>query len=310
MDANQLELRAAAIRQFNRFYTGKIGLLSHRYLKTRFPVTQARILFELAHNDQITAKRIVQALDIDAGYLSRIINKFENEGLVEKRTSDSDSRQRLLKLTRKGQEAFSDLNQRSQQDIKDLIDGLSEEEQTDIIRSMKTIESILQTDSDLQSMFVLREQRAGDIGWMIYRHGTIYWEEYAWDESFEALVADILVQFTKNHDPKRERIWIAEKDGQRVGCIMVVDGGDNVAKLRLLLVEPMARGKGLGMRLLNETIRFAKHSGYRRARFWTNSCLTDARRLYVRAGFHIVKETPHKSFGHDLVGEDWEMELK
>ena len=193
--------------------------------------------------------------------------------------------------------------------MKDLIDDLSEEEQDRLVNSLQTVERILNTDTDGWSTLLLRDHRPGDIGWMTYRHGAIYYKEYGWDETFEALVGDILVQFIKKHDPRRERIWIAEQDGRRVGSIMIVDAGNDAAKLRLLLVEPSARGRGVGRRLIDECIDYARRKGYKKIKLWTNNNLTAARHLYAQAGFRIVKETPHRSFGHDLVGEDWELKL-
>ena len=309
MNAANIEQKVQRMRAFNRFYTEKMGLLTNHFLDTRFTLTQARILFELAYHQETTATRLIQELHIDPGHLSRILGTFEKDGLIRRSKSESDSRQRIVKLTSAGKKEFNILNERSSNEIKQLLEDLSIENRDRLIGATDTIEEILNPTTESSSAFFLRTENPGDIGWMIYRHGILYWDEYKWDESFEALVADILVEYTKNHNPEKERIWIAEQNGERVGCIMLVDAGDGIAKLRLLLVDPSARGQGLGNRLIQDCIDFARHKGYHKITLWTNSVLVEARHLYRKAGFKIVEETPHHSFGHNLVAEVWELKL-
>ncbi|MCG8604638.1 helix-turn-helix domain-containing GNAT family N-acetyltransferase [bacterium] len=299
----------AAVRNFNRFYTKRLGLLEKGFLKTRFPLIQARILFELAQQEQSTATKLKQELGVDAGYLSRILTTFEKDGLVRRSTSQTDSRLRLLRLTAKGRKAFSTLDARSQSDVEKLLNGLTSEEHRRLLGAMAAIEELLHVSEKPVTAFLLRPHEPGDIGWITYRHGVLYAEEYGFDETFEALVAEILAKFIQNHEPKRERIWIAEWDGERVGSIMLVDAGKGVAQLRLLLVEPKVRGKGLGARLIDECIKLSKRQGYRKIKLWTQSNLLEARHLYTKAGFEIVEEKSHHSFGHDLIAEIWERNL-
>jgi len=309
MAENRLRDGVALFRRFNRFYTRQIGLLAQGLLKTRFPLTQARILYELAQQEQSTAGNIVSELNIDPGYLSRILSNFEKEGLLCKVRSKSDSRQRILKLTNKGKKSFAMLNERSIKEAEALLLSLPEEDRHRLLHAMQTIENILGTEPKPLTSYLLRSHEPGDIGWIIHRHGVVYSEEYGFDETFEVLVAEILVQFIRKHNPKREHIWIAEQDGERIGSVMVVDAGDQVAQLRLLLVEPKARGKGIGKRLINECINFSRRNRYRKIKLWTQSSLLEARHLYSKAGFELVEESPHKSFGHDLIAEFWELPL-
>ncbi|UCE52991.1 MAG: MarR family transcriptional regulator [Desulfobacterales bacterium] len=309
MTENKLHEGVTVFRRFNRFYTKQIGLLAQGLLKTRFPLTQARILYELAQYEQSTASDLINELSIDPGYLSRILSSFEKEGLLRKVRSKSDSRQRILKLTTQGKKSFAVLNERSGKEAEALLLSLSEEDRHRLLNAMQTIEDILGTESETMTSYLLRPHEPGDIGWIIHRHGVVYSEEYGFDETFEALVAEILVQFIRKHDPKRERIWIAEQDGQRIGSVMIVEAGDQVAQLRLLFVEPKARGKGIGKRLINECINFSKRNRYRKIKLWTQSNLLEARHLYSKAGFELVKESAHKSFGHDLIAEIWELSL-
>jgi DNA-binding MarR family transcriptional regulator/GNAT superfamily N-acetyltransferase len=307
----QLIEKIETVRRFNRLYTKRIGLLNHGLLKSQWPLTQVRILFELAHHEQPTAKDLIRELDIEAGYLSRILSTFEKDGLVQRVPSEADNRQRLLKLTAKGKKAFSVLNGRASQEVETLLQSLSLEEQNRLLSAMQTLESILGSrPSATQTPYLLRSHVPGDIGWIIHRHGVLYSQEYSFDETFEALVADILARFIQHHDPKREHLWIAEQDGERMGSIMVVDAGENVAQLRLLLVEAKARGKGMGKRLINECIGFAKRNGYKKLKLWTQSILAEARHLYAKAGFNIVEHKPNKSFGQDLISEVWELPLQ
>lgn len=310
MTEDELQESIAAVRGFNRFYTGRIGVLRHGLLKTRFSLTQARVLFELAQHEQTTASDLINELDIDSGFLSRILSRFEKEGLLRKAPSESDGRQRLLTLTAEGRAVFSVLDSRSREEIGAMLLDLQEEDQHRLLRAMHMIEAVLGAHPAPATPYLLRPHRSGDIGWMTHRHGVLYAEEYGFDETFEALVADILAQFIRNHDPKRERLWIAERDREPIGSVMIVDAGDAVAQLRLLLVEPSARGMGVGGRLVDTCIDFSKRSGYRKLTLWTQSNLLEARRLYTKAGFELVDEQPHTSFGHDLIAETWELPLR
>jgi DNA-binding MarR family transcriptional regulator/N-acetylglutamate synthase-like GNAT family acetyltransferase len=306
----QLRDKVEALRRFNRFYTNRIGLLKQGLLKTRFPLTQARILFELAQHEHFTASELTSELDIDPGYLSRILSIFEKDGLLKKSPSKSDNRHRLLKLTAKGRKAFSVLNERSKRDNEALLQSLSQEDQLRLLHAMHTLESLLGTRLKPAEPYLLRPHRSGDIGWIIHRHGVLYAEAYGFDETFEALVADILARFIQHHNPKRERLWIAEQDGERIGSVMIVDAGEDVAQLRILLVEPKARGRGIGKRLIDECIDFSRRAGYKKIKLWTQSLLVEARHLYEKAGFALVEEKPHRSFGHDLVAQIWELPLR
>jgi len=309
MTENTLHEDTALFRRFNRFYTKQIGLLSQGLLKTRFPLIQARVLYELAQQDQTTASALVDGLNIDPGYLSRILGIFEKEGLLRKLRSTSDSRQRILKLTNQGKRSFAELDERSRRDAEEMLRDLAGEDRHRLLHAMQTIETILDTKPKPPTPYLLRPHRPGDIGWIIHRHGVIYAEEYEFDETFEALVAEILVQFIRKQDPKRECLWIAEQDGKRIGSIMLVDAGDQVAQLRLLLVEPKARGQRVGTRLIDECINFSKRNRYRKIKLWTQSNLLQARHLYAKAGFKIVSESAHQSFGQDLIAEFWELPL-
>ena len=309
MTEDQFSKNVEKMRRFNRFYTKQIGLLSQGLLKTRFPLTQARIIFELAQHEQSTAKNIIHELDIDAAYLSRILSIFEREGLIRKVQSKSDNRQWFLKLTAKGRKSFSILNNRSNQEVKTLLKSLSIEDRHRLLSAMHTIKNILDPRPRSTTFFLLRSHRPGDIGWITHRHGVLYAEEYGFDETFEALVAEILARFMQHHDPKRERIWIAEQDGESIGSVVIADAGNRVAQLRLLLVEPRARGKGLGKRLIDECVSFSKRAGYKKIKLWTQSILLEARHLYEKSGFILVEEKPHTSFGQELVAEIWELPL-
>ena len=310
MAENQLIKSVADVRRFNRFYTKRIGLLEQGLLKTKFPLTQARIIFELAQHEQSTASELINELDLDPGYLSRILRTFEKDGLIRKTRSKSDNRHRLLKLTAKGKKSFSVLNNRSKQEIEELLKGLSEEDRHRLLNALQTIKNILGAKPESNRLYLLRSHRPGDIGWITHRHGAVYAEEYSFDETFEALVAEILARFIKDHDPKRERIWIAEQDGEQVGSVMIVDAGDQIAQLHLLFVDPKARGKGIGKRLIDECIHFAKRNNYQKIKLWTQSILLEARHLYSKAGFSITEEEPHTSFGQDLIAEIWELSLR
>jgi DNA-binding MarR family transcriptional regulator/GNAT superfamily N-acetyltransferase len=285
MAENNLQEDVALFRRFNRFYTQQIGLLTRGLLKTRFPLIQARVLYELAQQDQTTASTLVAKLNIDPGYLSRILSIFEKEGLLRKNRSPSDSRQRILKLTTQGKNSFAELDERSRRVAEKMLLGLVEEDRHRLLHAMQTIETLLDTELKPPTPYLLRSHRPGDIGWIIHRHGVVYAEEYDFDETFEALVAEILVQFIRKHDPKRECLWIAEQEGKRIGSVMIVDAGDQVAQLRLLLVEPKARGQSVGTRLIDECINFSKRNRYRKIKLWTQSNLLEARHLYTIVNF-------------------------
>jgi len=306
---HQLHEDTDRFRKFNRFYTKQIGLLSQGLLKTRFPLIQARILYELAQQEQTTASALVNKLNIDPGYLSRILSTFQKEGLLRKHRSPSDSRQRILTLTKKGQRSFTELDERSRKEAEKLLQDLTAEDRHRLLHAMQTIERILDTGQKRPASFLLRPHQPGDIGWIIHRHGAIYADEYDFDETFEALVAEILVKFIRDHHPKREGLWIAEQEGERIGSVMIVDAGDQTAQLRLLIVEPKARGQQVGKRLIDESIIFSKRNRYRKIKLWTQSNLLEARHLYMKAGFKMVLESPHQSFGQNLTAEIWELSL-
>ena len=298
-----------AVRSFNRFYTRQIGLLRKGYLDSPFSLAEVRILYELAHRDQSTATELSKELGMDAGYLSRTLLSFRKRGLIERRASAKDARQSHLSLTKKGRRAFAPLDKKSQTEIAAMLAQLSAAEQKRLIGAMRTVEQLLGGLSDRNTAYVLRAHRPGDMGWVIHRHGALYAQEYGWDERFEALVAEIAAKFIQNFDSRCERCWIAEKDGAIVGSVFLVRKSDRVAKLRLLLVEPDARGLGIGNRLVAECIRFAREKGYRKITLWTQSVLHAARHIYQKAGFKLVHEEAHHSFGYDLVAQTWDKTL-
>ncbi len=302
--------RAAAMRRFNRFYTRQIGLLDEGLLNSTFSLTQVRTLYELARNGETTAVELCKTMGLDAGYLSRILASFQKAGLIEKEESVRDARRTLLRLTKKGRKAFEPLNARSNEQVSRMLGKLPPAKQTELIRAMGTIESALSAEGERSVSYLLRQHRPGDMGWVVWRHALLYSQEYGYDERFEALVAGIVAEFIEKLDPVRERCWIAEKDGENVGSIFLVKKSPVVAKLRLLLVEPSVRGMGIGKRLVEECVRFAKAAGYRKIMLWTQSELTAARRLYQRAGFELVGEKKHQSWSrNDLVAETWELKL-
>ena len=309
MTESNLQEDVALFRRFNRFYTKQIGLLTQGLLKTRFPLIQARVLYELAQQDQTTASALVAKLNIDPGYLSRILSTFEKKGLIRKNRSTSDSRQRILKLTPQGKKTFAGLDERSGKVAEKMLLALVEEDRHRLLHAMQTIETLLDTELKPPAPYLLRPHRPGDIGWIIHRHGVVYAEEYAFDETFEALVAEILVQFIRRQDPKRECLWIAEQAGERIGSVMIVDAGDQIAQLRLLLIEPKARGQSVGTRLIDECINFSRRNRYRKIKLWTQSNLLEARHLYAKAGFERVSVSSHKRFGQDLIAEFWEIAI-
>ena len=302
--------RIAAIRRFNRFYTKQIGLLQEGLLKSSFSLTESRVLYELANRPQPTATELGRELGLDAGYLSRILRKFEQQGLIERQPNLQDARQSLVQLTPAGRESFAPLDEGSRGEVGDLLARLPVGEQRRLIAAMDTVTALLSDrPKDQPVSYMLRPHRPGDMGWIIHRQAVLYAEEYGWDEEFEALVAEITAKFIQNFNAKRERCWIAERDGEVVGSIFLVQESDAVAKLRLLYVEPKARGLGIGRRLIRECLDFARQCRYRRVTLWTNDILDAARHLYEEAGFRLVAEERHHSFGHDLVGQNWELVL-
>jgi DNA-binding MarR family transcriptional regulator/GNAT superfamily N-acetyltransferase len=300
--------RVEAVRRFTRFYTRQIGVLHEGLLNSPFSLAEARVLYELAHRDMPTAAELGTELGLDAGYLSRILRGFVKDGLLAKTPSEQDGRQRFLALTAKGRKAFAPLDRRSRDEVGAMLADLAPAEQARLIEAMRTVETLLGRET-APPAYVLRPHRPGDIGWVIHRHAALYAQEYGWDESFEALVAEIGAKFIRDFDIRRERCWIAERDGDIVGSVFLVKQSDTVAKLRLLIVEPAARGLGIGHRLVDECIRFARQAGYRQLTLWTNDILVAARRIYEAAGFRLVLEEKHRSFGHDLVGQNWELDL-
>jgi DNA-binding MarR family transcriptional regulator/GNAT superfamily N-acetyltransferase len=295
------------MRRFNRFYTRQIGLLEEGLLNSPFSLTQVRTLYELAHCAQTSAVALCNVLGLDAGYMSRVLASFEKAGLVEKKQSPDDARHSLLRLTKKGHQAFEPLNARSDEQISQILGKLQPAKQSQLLQAMGTIESVFSPPDKRPAAYLLRQPRPGDLGWVVQRHGELYWQEYGYDERFEALVAKIVAQFVERLDPVRERCWIAEKDGENVGAVFLVKKSQSVAKLRLLLVEPSARGLGIGRRLVEECVRFARHAGFKKIMLWTQSELTAARRIYQSAGFELVAEEKHQSWSRtDLVAETWE----
>ncbi len=309
MSASEPQQRIEAVRRFNRFYTRRIGVLREGLLGSPFSLVEARIIYELAQHGQTTATQLCRELGLDGGYLSRILRRFEKAGLIDKRRSETDGRQSLLRLTEPGQAAFAALDSRSRHEIGALIGELSREDQYRLVGAMNTVEVLFDAKPEPRTPYLLRPHQPGDMGWIVHRHALLYAEEYGWDESFEALVARIVTEFLDRFDAKAERCWIAEQDGEIVGCVFLVKKSKRVAKLRLLLVEPKARGLGIGARLVDECLRFARRVGYRKITLWTNSVLTAARPIYERAGFRLIDEAPHHSFGHDLIGQTWELDL-
>jgi DNA-binding MarR family transcriptional regulator/N-acetylglutamate synthase-like GNAT family acetyltransferase len=299
-----------AVRRFNRFYTRRIGVLKPGLLNSPYSLAEGRVLYELAHREKSTASELCEELELDPGYVSRILRGFGKRSLIARTPSKSDGRQSLLSLTEEGRKAFETLNARSQGEIRTMLDDLSDAQQRQIIEAIEIIERLLGAQPAPNKVpYLLRAHQPGDMGWIVHRQGILYAQEYGWDERFEALAADIVAKFIHHFDPKRERCWIAEKDGEIVGSVFLVKQSKTVAKLRLLLVEPKARGLGIGGRLVNECIRFARQTGYRKITLWTNSVLHAARHIYQQAGFHLVQEEPHHSFGHDLVSQTWELTL-
>ncbi len=299
-----------SVRAFNRFYTKHLGLLRESYLASGFSLTQARVLYELGSRSGSRSTELADVLNLDPGYLSRVLKRFQQKRLISRAPAKEDGRISNVSLTAHGRSEFEKLNSRSQAEVGDVLAGVDRLEQEQLVAAMKTIESILGRTPLPTPDIVLRSHRPGDIGWVIARHGELYAQEYEWDSTFEGLVAEIAGKFLTHFDRQREKCWIAERNGDRLGCVFLVKQSKSVAKLRLLLVEPSARGLGIGGALVAECITFARESGYRKLTLWTNDILTAARNIYEKAGFRLVKEEKHHSFGHDLVGQFWELELR
>lgn len=306
--ASAFEDRIAALRRFTRHYTRVIGVLQEGLLQSPFSLTEARVLYELAQHPDSTASALGRALDLDAGYLSRILARFTQDGLLERRNATSDRRQTALRLAPAGEAAFAPLDARSRAEVGARLATLPEHAQADLVTAMARIETLL--NDAPPAPWRLRAHRPGDIGWVIARHGALYAEEYAFDPRFEALVAQVAGAFLAQHDPARERCWIAERDGVNLGSVFLVRKTDDVAKLRLLIVEPTARGLGIGKQLVAACIGFARDAGYRRITLWTNDVLLAARGIYQAAGFRLTASQPHDDFGPAIVGEDWELALR
>jgi DNA-binding MarR family transcriptional regulator/GNAT superfamily N-acetyltransferase len=298
----------ATVRDFNRFYTNVIGVLRGGLLDTPYSLTEARVIFELAQRDAVDAADLRRELDIDAGYLSRILSRFAADGLISRERSGTDARRQVIALTPAGRQAYAVLDERSGAEITSMLDRLGGEQRQRLVGAMTTIREVL-GEAPQPRAYVIREPRTGDLGWVIARNGTLYAEEYGWDGTYEALVARIVADYVAKRDPRREAAWIAELDGAAVGCVFCVRRDEETAQLRLLLVDPAARGLGIGGRLVAECLSFAKRAGYRRILLWTNDVLADARRIYERAGFTLGDEERHHSFGHDLVGQTWWKDL-
>jgi len=302
----QLADRASLVRRFNRFYTDKIGVLQEHLLDSAFSLTELRILYELAHRSALTAADLARELSLNPGYLSRVISGFEKKGLLERVRSEADGRVAQLRLTELGRATFTPLDEASQREVVAVLGRLSISEQYQLVDAMQQIEGLLE---QRPSSYLLRDPRPGDMGWVVHRHGVLYAQDYGWNADFEALVADIVASYMRDFDSSAERCWIAEKDGKVAGSVFVVRHDETTAKLRMLYVEPSARGMGIGRRLVEECLHFAKFAGYQRMLLWTNSVLTGARDIYAKAGFEKIAEEPHRSFGKDLIGETWARNL-
>jgi DNA-binding MarR family transcriptional regulator/N-acetylglutamate synthase-like GNAT family acetyltransferase len=309
MEVGRVEARVGEVRRFNRFFTRRIGVLREGLLHGPYSLTEARVLFELARGEDVGASELSHELGLDPGYLSRILVRFEQGGLIDRIISGSDGRRRLLRLTGAGEDAFAELDRRSREEVSGMLEGIPEGDQRRLLEAMRTIEGVLGGDGSTPEPYLLRRHEPGDMGWVVQRHGVLYAGEYGWDARFEGLVAGIVADFIEGYDPLWERCWIAETDGRNVGSVFVVRESDDVAKLRLLLVEPEARGAGLGSRLVAECVDFARGCGYRKLVLWTNSVLHAARRIYEEHGFELTEEEEHHSFGAALVGQNWELNL-
>jgi DNA-binding MarR family transcriptional regulator/GNAT superfamily N-acetyltransferase len=305
-----LSARVQAVRRFNRFYTKQIGVLQDGWLGSSFSLPEARVLYELAHHQHPTATDLGKELGIDAGYLSRLLRSLDQRGFVRRVRSSADGRRAHLSLTRSGQSALARLNQQTEAEVAARLRTLSAGDQRRLVAAMQRIEQLFGARAQAPTSYVLRPPNAGDLGWIVHRQGVLYAEEWGYNEEFEALVAEIVAAFVQHLRPSKERCWIAEKDGEIVGSVLLVSKSQTVAKLRLLYVEPSARGLGIGARLIDECVRFARQAGYRQITLWTQSDLDAARRLYKKAGFTLTGKKAHDSFGRKgLVAETWDLAL-
>jgi DNA-binding MarR family transcriptional regulator/GNAT superfamily N-acetyltransferase len=305
-----LAQRTGAVRRFNRFYTRKIGVLRKNYLDSPYSLGEMRVLYELAHGGATTASDIGRALHLDAGYLSRVLRSFEKRGLISRKPSRADARQSHIALTARGAKVYARFEKRSQDLVGGMLGKLGADDQTRLVAAMTTIEILLgESPASPKPSYILRAPRHGDFGWIVARHAELYAQEYNWGDPFEGLCAQIVADFVNNYDPKLERCWIAEMNGENVGCIMLVKDSPRVARLRLLLVEPKARGIGLGQRLVDKCVSFARETGYKRVTLWTHDVLIAARRAYEKAGFTLTSSEKKRSWGEDVVAEYWDLEL-
>ncbi len=312
--AQQIVLQAAhridAMRAFNRFYTRRTGLLEEGLLKSDFSLTEVRVLYELAHAETLNASDLARELKLDMGYMSRILKRLHARALLQRSASKTDKRQSVLSLTTKGRKAFVPIEKATREQVAAMLDVVPADGKDKLLQSMQTIQRLLGERSETHTPFAIRDPRPGDIGWIVHRHGVLYAAEYGWDESFEGLVAEIAGTFIRTFDPKREHCWIAEREGEVVGSVFLVRKSERVAQLRLLYVEPSTRGLGIGRRLVDECIAFANAKGYKTMTLWTNDVLASARKIYQAAGFELVKEERHYSFGKGLVGQNWDLKLQ
>jgi DNA-binding MarR family transcriptional regulator/N-acetylglutamate synthase-like GNAT family acetyltransferase len=309
MPQSNLDGQVQAVRRFNRFYTRRIGVLNEGLVQSPYSLAEARVLYELAHRSQPTASELSRELRLDPGYLSRLLRRLEKQNLLEREPAPGDARQTLLRLSRRGKETFAELDARSQAEVAGLLREVAEPGRENLVQAMGRIERLLGGARPDPEPYLLRPHQPGDMGWIVHRHAVLYAQEYGWNEEFEGLVAGIVAHFLEHFEPSRERCWMAEKEGEIVGSVLLVKKAATIAQLRLLLVEPAARGLGLGKRLVAECIRFARQVGYRKMVLWTNDVLHAARHIYEQAGFRLVKREPHHSFGHDLVSQTWELTL-
>ena len=309
MNASPFDCRIAAVRRFNRFYTQKLGVLAEGFLDTPFSLTEARVLHALAHRDGVTATWLGRDLGLDAGYLSRILRDFERQGMISRNQSSQDGRQTLISLTPDGRDAFEPVDRASQAEIGNLLAPLADAEQERLVGAMRTISSLIGEQTEPRGAVILRGHRPGDMGWIAARHGALYAEEYGLNHKMEAYVAEVVAKFLRECDPLREHCWIAEQDGTPIGSVMLVKDSDEAGRLRMLIVEPKARGLGVGRTLVEECVRFARRAGYREVVLWTHSILTAARRIYASVGFKITDTELHDEFGPELIGETWRLRL-
>ncbi|MBM7048163.1 MULTISPECIES: bifunctional helix-turn-helix transcriptional regulator/GNAT family N-acetyltransferase [Rhizobium] len=298
-----------AVRSFNRFYTNLLGVLNKAYLDSPYTLTDARVLFEVGFRGGVAASTLTRELHLDPAYLSRIVKRFREDGLIETKPDPGDARSQIMNVTDKGQAQFEEFVRRSRAQIAGYFDRLAIGEPERIVEAMRTIQDTLGADRANASPAIIRSPRPGDIGWIVQSQARFYTEEFGWDHRFEALVAEVAGKFLSNFNPEKDRCWIAERSGLNVGSAMVADGGDGAAKLRLLYVDKTARGLGLGKLLVDECIRFSRDAGYDKLSLWTNDILDTARGIYVKAGFRLVAEEKHRMFGPELNGQTWELDL-